>query len=71
VKKAHVTVSWEEAGGDAAKVGDLTGNTSHAVLERHYRKPPKAATEEHQDKIRARFSGRSHTEAIPAKSGSA
>jgi len=71
VKKAHVTVSWEEAGGDAAKVGDLTGNTSHAVLERHYRKPPRAATEEHQDKIRARFSGRSHTEAIPQKTGSA
>jgi hypothetical protein len=71
VKKTHVTASWEEAGGDAAKVGDLTCNTSHMVLERHCRKPASTATEQHQDNIRARFSEGGHTEAIPANTGSA
>jgi integrase len=71
LKRAHVSASYEEAGGDETKVQRLTGNSSASVLRKHYRKHETGATEAHQDRIRARFSGGSHTEAIPSKTGSA
>ena len=57
IERAHVTVSWDEASGDAAKVGDLTGNSSPEVLERHYRRKQKASQAAHVDAVRARFKG--------------
>jgi len=71
VKKAHVSVSYELAGGDESKVQDLTGNSSVGVLRKHYRRPSREGTEQHQNNIRARFSEGGHTEAIPAISGNA
>jgi len=63
VKRAHVTVSWDEAGGDAAAVGDLTGNRSPGVLARHYRCGRSARKVARVDRVRARFAG----EAIPGR----
>lgn len=68
VKKAHVSVSYELAGGDESKVQDLTGNSSVGVLRKHYRRASREGTEQHQDNIRVRFSEGGHAEAIPANS---
>lgn len=59
VKRAHVSASWELAGGDAAKVGDLTGNTSPDVLRRHYRKATASSKVAHMRLVSARFSDHS------------
>ncbi|MDT8342156.1 MAG: site-specific integrase [Longimicrobiales bacterium] len=57
IKRRHVTVSWEEAHGDAALVGDVTGNTSPEVLRRAYRRKSEARTAAQVDRIRARLEG--------------
>lgn len=58
IKRAHVGASWETAGGDAAKVGDLTGNSSPDVPRRHYRKAKSSKVAKHMRQVRARFGGR-------------
>jgi integrase len=67
IKRAHVTVSWGIAGGDAAKADDLTGNTSPDVLRRHYSKARTAGKIEHMERIRATFSEGAIPEGIPEK----
>lgn len=63
LKRAHVSVSWELAGGDAAKVGDLAGNTSPDVLRRHYGRATARSKVAHMRLASARFLGHSEEEA--------
>ena len=55
LKRTHVTTSWEEAGGDAALVGDITGHLSPKLLKDTYRRLNRGRTEAHVDKVRARL----------------
>jgi integrase len=61
IKRRHVTVSWEEAHGDAALVGDVTGNTSPDVLRKVYRRQSESRKTAQVDRVRARFGGGSDT----------
>jgi integrase len=55
IKRVHVTVSWEEAGGDAALVGDVTGNSSPEVLRTTYRQQSEQRKLMQVDRVRARL----------------
>lgn len=61
IKRAHVTVGMEEASGDTALVGDVTGNLSAELLRRVYRRSNKKRSRAHVERIRARFSGAEST----------
>lgn len=65
IKRAHVTASWELSGGDAAKVGDFTGNASPGILRRHYREAKTPGRVAHMKHVRARFEGANTDEAVP------
>lgn len=55
LKRAHVTASWEEAGGDAGLVGDVTGNVDANLLRNTYRQLNRKRTSDHVDRVRRRF----------------
>src|SRR5690606_3786381 len=50
-KRTHVTKSWEEAGGDAALVGDVTGNVDAKLLKDTYRQLNRSRTTNHVDRV--------------------
>lgn len=54
-KRIHVTTSWEEASGDAALVGDVTGNLSAELLKNTYRQHSRRRTTTHVDRVRQRL----------------
>lgn len=55
LKRTHVTESWEAAGGDAALVGDVTGNVSAELLKNTYRRFSAKRTTAHVDRVRQRL----------------
>lgn len=55
LKRRHVTASWEEASGDAALVGDVTGNIDANLLRNTYRQLNRKRTTDHVDRVRRRL----------------
>lgn len=55
LKRLHVTKSWEESGGDAALVGDVTGNVDAKLLKDTYRQLNRTRTTAHVDRVRKRL----------------
>lgn len=55
LKRRHVTVADEEAGGDLSLVGDITGNRSPEVLRTIYRFPELGRMVLQVDRVRARI----------------
>jgi integrase len=55
LKRTHVTVSMEEAQGDTALVGDITGNLSAELLRKVYRKANRSRSREQVTRVRKRL----------------
>ncbi|MDH5761044.1 MAG: hypothetical protein OEZ65_15885 [Gemmatimonadota bacterium] len=62
LKRTHVTMSWEEAGGDAGLVGDITGNVDPKLLKDTYRQLSLKRTTAHVDRVRARLKEEANSE---------
>ncbi|MEM7416821.1 MAG: hypothetical protein AAF389_15045 [Gemmatimonadota bacterium] len=55
LKRRHVTTSWELSGGDAALVGDITGNVSAKLLKDTYRRVNRDRSAGQVDGVRERL----------------
>ena len=62
IKRRHVTESWEIASGDAALVGDVTGNVDAKLLRSVYRQQNRPRMRRQVDMVRGRLSGQKEGE---------
>lgn len=54
-KRRHVTESWDLSGGDAALVGDVTGNVDAELLRQVYRQQDRSTVTRHVDRVRGQL----------------
>lgn len=57
LKRLHVTLSWELSGGDAALVGDVTGNRDSQLLQHIYRQLNQQRIADQVDAVRGAIDG--------------